>query len=149
MYERGDAQVQVQVAKALGALRFKRSFSTLTQALRAEDPEVRHRAAKSLTNLYFPHAFDRLRRIFESRDLPDADSARVSVIQAIGRINTVEALDFLCDRLREGDPRYVDYVIAAIADLTNTDLGPYIRQQIDLVPPAYRSVLEDAATRLG
>jgi tetratricopeptide (TPR) repeat protein len=148
-YAAGDAKVQREVAEALGALRFKRSFSTLAQALRSDDPVVRTKAAEAIKNLYFPHAFDPLRRIFEARDIPDPESARVAAIHAIGRINTVEALDFLCDRLREGEPRYVEHVKAAISELTNADLGPYLRQQIDLVPPAYRSVLEDAAQRLG
>jgi len=43
----------------------------------------------------------------------------------------------------------VNHVTGAISELNNADLAPYIRQQIDLVPPLYRSVLEDAATRLG
>ncbi len=149
MYANGEAALQAKVATALGALRFKRSFSTLSVALRSDSPEVRRSASKAITNLFFPHAFDRLRRIFEARDLPDPDSARLSAVRAIGRINTVEALDFLCDRLRDGDPHFVAYVSAAISDLSNADLAPYLRQQIDLVPPAYRSVLEDAASRLG
>jgi hypothetical protein len=149
MYATGDAVVRREVAAALGALRFKRSFSTLTKALRSDDPEVRKKAAEAISNLYFPHAFDRLRRIFEARDLPDAEDARTAAVRAIGRINTVEALDFLCDRLREGNENYVSHVIAALSELTNADLAPYIRQQIDLVPPAYRSVLEDAVQRLG
>jgi HEAT repeat protein len=130
--------VRREVAEALGALRFKRSFSTLAKALRSEESEVRNKAAEAISNLYFPHAFDRLRRIFEARDLPDPQNARTAAVRAIGRINTVEALDFLCDRLREGDEDYVKHV-----------LPPYIRQQIDLVPPHHRSALEDAAARLG
>jgi hypothetical protein len=149
MYAIGDAEVRAEVARALGALRFKRSFSTLSQALRDEDPAVHRKAAEAIENLVFPHAFDRLRRVFEARDLPDPESARFAAVKAIGKINTVEALDFLCDRLREGDPQYVDHVCAAISDLNNADLAPYIRQQIDLVPPRYRSVLEDTASRLG
>jgi tetratricopeptide (TPR) repeat protein len=149
MYATGDVAVRREVAEALGVLRFKRSFSTLSVALRNEAPEVHRRAAESIEKLVFPHAFDRLRRVFEARDLPDPDSARIAAVKAIGKINTVEALDFLCDRLREGDPRYVDHVTGAISELNNADLAPYIRQQIDLVPPKYRSVLEDTATRLG
>lgn len=149
MYTYGDAEVQASVARALGALRFKRSFSTLALALRSEQETVRENASRAITNLYFPHAFDRLRRIFEARDLPDPESAMISAVKAIGRINTVDALDFLCDRLREGDERFIGHVTAAIGDLTNAELAPYIRQQIDLVPPMYRSILEDAATRLG
>ncbi|PRP92426.1 hypothetical protein ENSA5_49340 [Enhygromyxa salina] len=149
MYATGDAAVRREVAHALGALRFKRSFSTLSKALRSDDPEVRAKASDAISNLYFPHAFDRLRRVFEARDLPDADDARTAAVKAIGRINTVEALDFLCDRLREADHSYISHVTAAISELNNADLAPYIRQQIDLVPPAYRSVLEDAAQRMG
>jgi tetratricopeptide (TPR) repeat protein len=149
MYTTGNVTVRRQVAEALGVLRFKRSFSTLSIALRNEEQEVHRKAAEAIEKLSFPHAFDRLRRVFEARDLPDPDSARIAAVKAIGKINTVEALDFLCDRLREGDPRYVDHVTGAISELNNADLAPYIRQQIDLVPPMYRSVLEDAASRLG
>jgi len=149
MYETGSVAVRREVAEALGALRFKRSFSTLAKALRSDDAEVRKRAADAISNLYFPHAFDRLRRVFEARDLPDAQDARLAALRAIGRINTVEALDFLCDRLREGDESFIRHVTLAISELNNADLAPYIRQQIDLVPPSYRSILEDAAARLG
>lgn len=149
MYATGDVDVRREVAEALGALRFKRSFSTLTKALRSDELEVRKKAAEAISNLYFAHAFDRLRRIFEARDLPDPENARTAAVRAIGRINTVEALDFLCDRLREGEENYIKHVLPAISELTNGDLAPYIRQQIDLVPPNYRSVLEDAAARLG
>jgi tetratricopeptide (TPR) repeat protein len=149
MYATSDAAVRWRVAEALGMLRFKRSFSTLSLALRSDSPEVRKKAAEAIEKLYFPHGFDRLRRIFEARDLPDPDSARIAAVKAIGKINTVEALDFLCDRLREGDPRYVGHVAAAVSELNNADLAPYLRQQIDLVPPSFRSVLEDAASRLG
>ena len=149
LYDTGTVEVRREVAHALGALRFKRSFSTLARALRSDDAEIRKRAADAISSLFFPHAFDRLRRVFEARDLPDARDARLAAVRAIGRINTVEALDFLCDRLREGDEDYVGHVSLAISELNNADLAPYIRQQIDLVPPAYRSVLEDTAARLG
>jgi hypothetical protein len=149
MYAVGDVAVRREVAEALGALRFKRSFSTLSKALRSDEPEIRNKAAEAISNLYFPHAFDRLRRIFEARDLPDPQNARTAAVRAIGRINTLDALEFLCDRLREGDEEYIKHVLPAISELTNGDLAPYIRQQIDLVPPHYRSVLEDAAARLG
>lgn len=149
LYATGDAPVRREVAHALGALRFKRSFSTLAQALRSDDPEVRKQAAESIQSLYFPHAFDRLRRIFEARDLPDPDSARIAAVKAIGRINTPEAIDFMCDRLREGDKQLVTHVTAAFAELNNADLAPYLRQQVDLVPPRFRNLLEDAIQRLG
>ncbi len=149
LYQRGDGGVRRDVAEAMGSLRFKRSFAVLNDALRSEYSEVRGAAADSIGMLFFPHAFDRLRRIFESRDLPDASRARQSGVRAIGRINTVEALEFLCERLREDDEKFVEHALAAVGDLSNADLAPFLRQQIDLVPARYRSHLEDAAQRLG
>lgn len=148
LYRVGDADVQREVARAMGSLRFKRSFALLNDALRSSGKAIRAEATESIKSLFFPHAFDRLRRIFESRDLPEADEAKAAALKAIGRINTVEALDFLCDRLREGVQPYADHALTAIAELSNGDLVPYLRQQIDLVPAHVRSVLEDTAQRL-
>ncbi len=133
---------------ARGNLRFKRSFGLVAQALRDPMPEVRKAAANSVRRLIFPHAFEPLRRIFEARDLPDPESARVAAIHAIGRINTVEALDFLCDRLREGERPFVELASTAIRNLSNPDLLPYLRRQIEFVPAEHRAVLEDSAQHL-
>jgi len=61
---------------------------------------------------------------------------------------TVEALEFLCDRLREGDMTYAELALHALRELTNSELLPYLRHQIELVPPMHRAVLEDTARRL-
>ena len=148
MYYRGGNQVKRQVCAVMGSLRFKRSFNVLTEALSHDDAGVRSEAAGAIASLYFPHAFDRLRRIYEMHDLPDTELAKSAAIKAIGRINTIEALDFLCDRLREGEVPYVEYAAGAIGELTNSDLVVYIRQNIDIVPMNYRSLLEDVAQRL-
>lgn len=149
LYTRGDVTLRREVARAIGSLRFKRSFGLLNDALRSDDNGVRTEAAEAISGLFFPHAFDRLRRIYESRDLPDAETARLAALKAIGRINTVEALDFLTDRLREGDETHAVHARNAIDKLSNPELVPYLRQQIDLVPPEYRAVLEDSAQRLA
>jgi HEAT repeat protein len=132
----------------MGKLRFKRSFALVGRALRDDDADVREAASAATGQLVFPHAFEPLRRIFAARDLPDATRARIAALKAIGKINTVEALEFLCDRLREGDREYVEQAAHLLVELTNSELLPYLRQQIELVPAAYRPSLEDTARRL-
>jgi hypothetical protein len=144
-----DAGVRRDVAKALGSLRFKRSFALLERALRDEAPDVRAEAAEAVSNLFFPHAFDRLRRIFELRDLPEGERVRAAAMRAIGRVNSVEALDFLCDRLRDGDPPWSDMARAAISELSSPELAPYLRQRVDFVPVQHRAVLLEVAARLA
>jgi hypothetical protein len=148
LYERGNLEVRVKVVEALGSLRFKRSFTTVIRALRAEQLELRKAARKSLERLFFPHAFDRLRSVFEARDMPEAGAVRTCALKAIGRINTAEALEFLCDRLREDDPELVQHAVVAVGDLSNAELLPYLREQIDMVPPRHRTLVEDVVARL-
>ena len=148
LYRRGDPPLREAVAAAMGSLRFKRSFSLVSQALRDPVVGVRKAAANSLRGLVFPHAFEPLRRIFEARDLPDPDSAREAALHAIGKIGTVEALDFLCDRLREGEQPFIKLASTAISQLGNPELLPYLRRQIEFVPAEHRAVLEDTAQHL-
>jgi len=148
LHRRGDPPLREAVAAAMGSLRFKRSFSLVSQALRDPVPGVRTAAANSVRRLIFPHAFEPLRRIFEARDLPDPESARVAALHAIGKIGTVEALDFLCDRLREGEQPFCDQARHSISELSNPELLPYLRRQIEFVPAEQRAVLEDTAQHL-
>lgn len=148
LYERPDAATREAVAAAMGNLRFKRSFGLIGRALRDEDASVREAAAAAVARLVFPHAFEPLRRIFDARDLADSERARAAALRAIGKINTVESLEFLADRLREGDPGHVDLALHALGELTNPELLPYLRHQLELVPPEHRGVLEDTARRL-
>ncbi len=148
LHRRGDAPLREAVAGAMGSLRFKRSFSLVAQALHDPAPAVRTAAANSVRKLIFPHAFEPLRRIFEARDLPDPEAARVAALHAIGKIGTVEALDFLCDRLREGEQPFCDLARHSISELSNPELLPYLRRQIEFVPAEQRAVLEDTAVHL-
>ena len=74
--------------------------------------------------------------------------SRGGKVTAIGKIGSVEALDFLCDRLREGEQPFVKLASTAISELPNADLLPYLRRQIEFVPAEHRAVLEDTAQRL-
>lgn len=148
LHRKGDPPLREAVAAAMGSLRFKRSFGLVSQALRDPIPGVRTAAANSVRRLIFPHAFEPLRRIFEARDLPDPEAAREAALHAIGKIGTVEALDFLCDRLREGEQPFIKLASTAISQLSNPELLPYLRRQIEFVPAEHRAVLEDTAQHL-
>lgn len=148
IYEGAADPVREAVAGAMGSLRFKRSFTLLARALHDDVPAVRSAAATSLTQLVFPHAFEPLRRLFEARDLPEPEPVRHAALRAIGKIGTVEALDFLCDRLREGEQPFVKLAAAALSELQTPELLPYLRRQIDFVPPEFRAILEDTAQHL-
>lgn len=148
LFEARDPAIRKAVSEAMGNLRFKRTFSLIGKALRDDDVEVRESGAQATAKLVFPHAFEPLRRIFTARDLIDPERARAAALKAIGKINTVEALEFMCDRLREGDRQYVELAAHHLGELTNAELLPYLRHQIELVPAAYRSALEDTARRL-
>ena len=148
LFESSDGELRESVAAAMGSLRFKRSFGLVGRALRDERRSVREAAARSTSRLVFPHAFEPLRRIYEARDLADSTDIRAAAVRAIGKINTVEALDFLCNRLREGDSRFADLARESVSELGNPELLPYLRQQLELVPVVHRQVLEDAARRL-
>jgi hypothetical protein len=148
LFQSGDPTIRRAVAEAMGKLRFKRSFTLVGLALRDENAEVREAAATATSQLVFPHAFEPLRRIFTARDVPDAGRAKMAALRAIGKINTVEALEFLCDRLREGDREFVDHAAHLLGELSNAELLPYLRQQVELVPAAFRPGLEDTARRL-
>lgn len=148
LHRKGDPALREAVAAAMGSLRFKRSFGLVAQALRDPVAEVRKAAGNSVKRLIFPHAFEPLRRIFEARDLPDPEAARQSALEAIGKIPTVEALDFLCDRLREGEQPFIKLASTSISQLSNPELLPYLRRQIEFVPAEHRAVLEDTAQHL-
>lgn len=150
LFHRGasDGGLRQAVATAMGSLRFKRSFALLGDAVQDEDQKVRQAAAGALSQLVFPHAFEPLRRLYEARDLRDPGLVRDSALRAIGKINSVEALDFLCNRLRDSEPAQVELARAALKELTNPELLPYLRQHLELVTPADRPVVEETVRRL-
>lgn len=149
LYERGGERVQSEVCKVMGTLHFKRSFNLLSRAARSEFPSVRSSACNAISELSFSHAFDRLRRLFEARDLPDAMIVRKAALRAIGKINTSKALDFLCEQLRRDQEPFNKQAAASIAELDDAQLAVHLRANIDDVPPKYRAVLDDAANRLS
>ncbi len=149
LYETGDEGAKVEVARAVGAFRFKRSFALLGKMLRSDSSPLRSAAEGAMSGLFFPHAQDRLREIFEARDLPSPETTRSAAVRAIGRVNSVEAVEFICERLRDGDPTYVEQCRTAISRLTNPELAPILQTQADLVPTIHRAIFVEAAARLA
>lgn len=149
MYRDGSARGQLEVARAIGAFRFKRSFVLLSSMLRSEASDIRLAAEDAVAGLFFPHAHDRLKTIFEARDLPSPASTRAAALKAIGRVNTVDAVEFVCDRLRDGEPAFADAARNAISRLTNPELVPVLRTQIELVPAVHRAVFQATIERLS
>ncbi|RMG93728.1 MAG: hypothetical protein D6705_17845, partial [Deltaproteobacteria bacterium] len=144
-----DPTVRRAVAAALGSLRFKRTFGLLEQALADPDPQVVEAATHSVGRLVFPHAFEPLTRLYfwaRSRDGGAEIAARA--LKAIGRIQSVEAFEFVCDRLRDRDPVFSALAREILEGLSNPDLLPHVQREIDLVPPEDRAVLERLLRRL-
>ncbi len=148
-YASPDPAVRRAVAAALGSLRFKRTFGLVERALADPDPEVREAATRAVGRLVFPHAFEPLARIFAAyRHREGGRAVAARALSAIGRIQTVEAFEFVCDRLREQDPAFADLAREILANLSNPDLLPHVRRELDLVPPEDRAVLEGLLHRL-
>ena len=149
LFRRGDVAVQRAVCSVLGSFRFKRTFALIVQALASDDGQVRSEAAVALGKLYFPHAFDRLRFIYEKRDWPAPDMTRNAALKAIGKINSPESVEFLCTTLTSANPTIVEVALVGLSELTNPDLVHVLRQQVDLVPGTMRASIEDTIVRLA
>ncbi|AKT38657.1 HEAT repeat domain-containing protein [Chondromyces crocatus] len=97
LFRRPETHVRVAVVRALSRFLYKRTFTTLREALADRDPTVVHEGAKSMEELRFPHAFDPLARIYR-----EAQSAQVrqSAVRALSKIDTFEAAELLLGIIR-------------------------------------------------
>jgi hypothetical protein len=102
LFERPEPAVKLAVLAAMQSLHFKRTFITLSAGLRDADPRVVDQAARSAQELVFPHAFDPLARIVREAQ---TDPVRGCALQAIARIDTPAAAEFLLGILEHGGPR--------------------------------------------
>ena len=84
--------------RALRFLYFKRSFVIVRKALADPDAQVREAALVAIGGLHFPHAFNPLARIYRESNDP---RVRAAALQSIGKIQTVEAGEFLVMVLRQ------------------------------------------------
>ncbi|MEZ4394649.1 MAG: HEAT repeat domain-containing protein [Polyangiales bacterium] len=99
LFERGPSAVRVQVLRASRNLFFKRTFGIVMKGVTDPDPHVRAAAVEAIGALHFPHAFDPLSRLH--RDSTDP-SVRFAALSSIGRIPSLEAVEYLIGTLVHG-----------------------------------------------
>jgi hypothetical protein len=125
LYEHEDGRVRRAAVRALRFLFFKRSFVLIRRGLADPDPIVRDAAIEALRGLHFPHAFNPLARIYR-----EADDARVqsTALESIGKIQSVEAGEFLLMVLRQEEGELREVARRALAGFDNSDVLPIVRQ---------------------
>lgn len=145
MYRHPEPPVRRAAVKALRYLYFKRSFATVRNALTDPDASVRESALLAITGLHFPHALGPLARIYH-----DASEQRVrgATIDAMGKIQTVEAGEMLISVLRQETGILRDAARSALISLDNPDIVPILRQHYEIESePSTREVLGDILRR--
>jgi hypothetical protein len=145
LYGSQDAAVRYAAVRALRFLYFKRSFVIVRKALQDADAKVREAALIAISGLHFPHAFNPLARIYRESTDP---RVRASALQSIGKIQTVEAGEFLVMVLRQegGDLRAA--AVNALASMDNADVVPILRQHHEIeTNPQVRETLGELLRR--
>ena len=115
--------------RALRTLFYKRSFGLIQRGLGDADAAVRREALAAVSALHFPHAFDPLVRIFREATDPDV---KLAALGSVGRINTLEAADFLLEVLRHGETALRPTARDLLATLDVPDLPTILRQALAL-----------------
>ena len=129
LYESPEPAIRVAAVKALRFLYFKRSFVIVRKALADADSSVREAALTAIGGLHFPHAFNPLARIYRESNDP---RVRTKALESIGRIQTVEAGEFLVMVLRQESGPLRDAAHAALAQMDNADVIPILRQHHEI-----------------
>jgi hypothetical protein len=139
--EHEDARVRRAAVRALRFLFFKRSFVLVRRGLADPDPIVRDAAIEALRGLHFPHAFNPLARVY--REVADA-RVQATALESIGKIQSVEAGEFLLMVLRQEDGELREVARRALAAFDNADVLPIVRQVAQMeTDPTVREALDD------
>ncbi len=139
LYDHADARVRRAAVRAMRFLYFKRSFGVVRRALGDADPQVREAALVAIAGLHFLHAFNPLARIYrEATDI----RVRAAALEAIGKIQTIEAGELLIQVLRQEEGPLREAATAALASLDNADVVPILRQHHEIEQnPRVRDIL--------
>ena len=141
LYEHADAVVRRAAVRALRFLFFKRSFVLIRQGLADPDVSVREAAVEALRGLHFPHAFNPLARIYREADDP---RVQATALESIGKIQSVEAGEFLLMVVRQEDGELREVAKRALGGFDNTDVLPIVKQYAQMeTNPAVRQALDD------
>lgn len=145
LYEHDDARVRRAAVRALRFLYFKRAFVIVRRALADHDSGVREAAVEALRGLHFPHAFNPLARIYSESEDP---SVRTAALDSIGKIQSIEAGEFLVGVLRQEEGALREVAKRALAGLDNADVFPILRQYYEIeTNPDVRDALGDLLRR--
>ncbi|MGE0871350.1 MAG: HEAT repeat domain-containing protein [Kofleriaceae bacterium] len=139
LFTAGEAVVRRAAVRALRFLYFKRSFVIVRKALVDPDAQVREAALVAIGGLHFPHAFNPLARIYRESNDP---RVRTTALQSIGKIQTVEAGEFLVMVLRQETGGLREAAHSALAQMDNADVLPILRQhhEIETNPQVRESI---------
>jgi hypothetical protein len=129
LFAMGDPTIRRAAVRALRLLYFKRSFVIVRKALSDPDASVREAALVAIAGLHFPHAFNPLARIYRESADP---RVRGAALQSIGRIQTVEAGEFLVMVLRQETGALREAAHAALQQMDNADVLPILRQHHEI-----------------
>jgi hypothetical protein len=139
LFASADPIVRRAAVRALRFLYFKRSFVIVRKALGDADPQVREAALVAIAGLHFPHAFNPLARIYREATEP---RVRTAALESIGKIQTVEAGEFLVMVLRQEGGALAEAARVALAQMDNADVIPILRQHHEIeTNPAVRDAL--------
>lgn len=141
LYQHEDPRVRRAAVRALRFLFFKRSFVLIRQGLADPDVSVREAAIEALRGLHFPHAFNPLARIYREADDP---RVQATALESIGKIQSVEAGEFLLMVVRQEDGDLREVAKRALGGFDNTDVLPIVKQYAQMeTNPAVRQALDD------
>lgn len=129
LYDSENFQIRCAAVRALRFLYFKRSFVIVRKALVDREASVREAAIEALRGLHFPHAFNPLAGIYRETEDPRVQSA---ALQSIGKIQSVEAGEFLVMVLRQEEGPMREVAKGALAALENADVQPILRQYYEI-----------------
>lgn len=145
LFQANDPVIRRAAVRALRFLYFKRSFVIVRKALSDPDNQVREAALVAIGGLHFPHAFNPLARIY--RESNDAN-VRSYALQSIGKIQTVEAGEFLVMVLRQESGNLREAARVALAQMDNADVLPILRQHHEIeTNPQVRDTLGELLRR--
>jgi hypothetical protein len=140
-----DPVIRRAAVRALRFLYFKRSFVIVRKALADGDAQVREAALVAIGGLHFPHAFNPLARIYRESNDP---RVRTSALQSIGKIQTVEAGEFLVMVLRQEGGNLREAAYQSLAQMDNADVIPILRQHHEIeTNPQVRDTLGELLRR--
>jgi hypothetical protein len=145
LFASADPLIRRAATRALRYLYFKRSFVIVRKALADADAQVREAALTAIEGLHFPHAFNPLARIYRESNDP---RVRGTALVSIGKIQTVEAGEFLVMVLRQETGALRQAAYEALSHMDNADVLPILRQHHEIeMNPQVRETLGELLRR--